>query len=87
MLLSLRETRDVPVIIYSVLERTDREHHANSAKRSLLAKDSDDRNLVRHVRSLLEGVPEATIRGDSWTDRFLGISSGKAGLGRILNRS
>lgn len=60
MLLASPEMQSIPIIIYSVLGRDDLrvELQKVPAHVLFLQKDFDESRLLRHIRSLLQGLPE-----------------------------
>lgn len=72
LLLASPETRSIPVIVYSVLGRDDVNSEIDQVPPHVLflQKDSDEQRLVRHIRSLLQGVPEAKTESSSLRERL-----------------
>jgi DNA-binding NarL/FixJ family response regulator len=64
MLLDAEETRSVPVIVYSVLERDDVTQETSALPPHVLyvQKNSEVDDLIRRIRSLVQGVPETDAR-------------------------
>jgi CheY-like chemotaxis protein len=80
-LLESQQTRKVPVIIYSVLNREDLTTEIKEAPPNVLylQKDSDDQQLVWHIRSLLQGLPTARRNSLSWRQTLLESIQAKPG--------
>lgn len=96
LLLESPEMRTIPVIVYSVLGRDDVEEEIDQAPPHVLflQKDSDEQRLVRHIRSLLQGVPETKIESSSFRERLWESIQAKPGwlgfsldLKKLLSRS
>lgn len=94
LLLASAETREVPVIVYSVLGREDVHKEIDQVPPHVLflQKDSDEQRLVRHIRSLLQGTPET--KADSWRERLWESIQAKPGwlgfsldIKKLLNRA
>ena len=71
-LLETPETREIPVVVHSVLQRDDIESEIAAMPRHVLflQKDSDELRLVREIRSLLQGLPEGVVKGRGWRQRL-----------------
>jgi CheY-like chemotaxis protein len=60
LLLAAEETKDIPVILYTVLSRSDLERELLDLPPHVLflEKESDLDRLVLHIRSMLENLPQ-----------------------------
>jgi len=81
LLLQSSETKHVPVILYSVLERGDVANEFDSLPGHVLflRKDADDDVLVRHLRSLLVGIGEVPDAMSTWRWRLWNSIEAKPG--------
>jgi DNA-binding NarL/FixJ family response regulator len=81
LLLGSQQTCEVPVIIYSVVPREDLGPEIMQAPPNVLylQKDSDEQQLIRHLRSLLPGPPTAGKEAPSWSQTLLESSQAKPG--------
>jgi CheY-like chemotaxis protein len=71
-LCNTKETHEIPVIVYTVLAREDVKEEIEKAPPHVLflQKDSDERRMIRHIRSLLQGLPESNMESRSWQRRL-----------------
>jgi DNA-binding NarL/FixJ family response regulator len=75
------ETAHVPVVLYSVVDRADIQDDLRHTPSHViyLHKDGDDKQLVRHLRSVLAGTGTVEGRRSSWAARVWDSIEAKPG--------